>query len=77
MLDLGEQYGLKRRLALNSLLAGPMTLQGFIVTIGEEGLRRFVEYRLEEMQSAKPIIQENAAPLGETAGSRGKLIQAF
>ena len=60
----------------NSLLARPMTLQDFVVAIGEERLGISIEHRLQKMQRAKAIIQEDATPLLEARRFRRELVQA-
>ncbi|WP_275185408.1 hypothetical protein [Bradyrhizobium sp. CSA112] len=62
MLDLGEQDGFKRRLARNPLLTRPTALQDFVVAIGEERLGNSIKHRLEKMQRAEAVIQEDATP---------------
>jgi hypothetical protein len=53
-----------------------MTLQGFIVAIGEEGIGISFEHRFQEMQCAEPIIQKDASPLVEICRFACKPIEA-
>ena len=60
----------------NPLLARPMTLQDFVIAIGEECLGSSIEHRLQKMQRAEAVVQENATPLFEARRFRCELVQA-
>jgi len=76
MLDLGEQYGLERRLARNIPLKRPPTLQDFVVAIGEEHPRTLHRARVVGKQCAEAIIQDST-PIRKTNSIRRKLVQAW
>src|SRR6266403_1053718 len=75
VLDLREQNIFKRCLGANSVFARPLPLQGIVVAISEECIRIAVQHRLQEMQRAKSIFQEDTTTLFKTERFRRQYIE--
>ena len=69
MLDLCVENFLQRGFIAHAVFTRPLALQNVVVAIGEESVGITLQHRLQEMQRAKAIVQED--------GRRSSKLTAF